>query len=120
MAGNGPGVRWLRGGCVHMPDPDVDIARNLKSIEWLKTEILSGVSSLYRGMYRNSDEQITEALAHTVIAAYILGKRLGIGFPRLDAKIEQVVKANVEDGHEIEEWYGDFSSLLKYLQNHKR
>ena len=29
---------------------DVDIARDLKSVEWLKTELLGGVANLYRAM----------------------------------------------------------------------
>ncbi|NLB73281.1 MAG: hypothetical protein GX795_04555 [Firmicutes bacterium] len=97
----------------------VDIARNIKTIEWLKTELITGISSLFRGMLKNSDELIADSLANIVVGCYLLGKRLGLPYGALDGKIAEKVKANLEQGHEIEAWYGDFSLLNRYLTGRK-
>ena len=78
-----------------------DIARNIKTIEWLKTEL------------------IADSLANIVVGCYLLGKRLGLPYGALDEKIGEKVKANLEQGHEIEAWYGDFTLLKRYLTGRK-
>lgn len=103
-----------------MPKSDIGIARNIKTIEWLKAELVSGVAVFFRGLVKNTEETIIDGLANIVITCFILGNRLGISFSRLDIKIENKIKANIEQDHEIEQWYGDFSALLRYLQDNKR
>ena len=44
-----------------------DIARNIKTIEWLKSELVTGISSLFKGMLKNNDELIADSLANIVI-----------------------------------------------------
>ena len=97
----------------------VDIARNIKTIEWLKTELITGISSLFKGMLKNSDDLITDSLANIVVGCYLLGKRLGLSYGVLDKKVTEKVKANLDKGHEIEAWYGDFSLLNRYLTGRK-
>ncbi|MEW6228996.1 MAG: MazG-like family protein [Bacillota bacterium] len=96
-----------------------DIARNLKTIEWLKTELVANLSSLFKSMLKNNDEAIADSLANIVIGCYLLGKRLGLPHLALDAKIGEKVKANIEQGHEIETWYGEFSALRRHLAGRK-
>ncbi len=98
-----------------MAKPELDIARNVRTIEWLKAELVGGVSALFKALIRNSEEAILDALANVVVASYLLGKRLGIPFSRLDLKIESKVAANITKAHEIEQWYGDFSAFRRYL-----
>ena len=94
-----------------MPKSDIGIARNIKTIEWLKAELVSGVAVFFRGLVKNTEEAIIDGLANIIITCFILGNRLGISFSRLDIKIENKIKANIEQDHEIEQWYGDFSSV---------
>jgi len=96
-----------------------DIARNIKTIEWLKTELIAGISSLFKGMLKNNNELIADSLANIVVGCYLLGKRLGLPYGALDEKIGEKVKANLEQGHEIEAWYGDFTLLKRYLTGRK-
>lgn len=107
-------------GSISRPEEQIDIARSIKTIDWLKTEIVGSVATLFRGMMRNNLEVMAEALANLIVGAYLLGNRLGIGFSVLDAKVERKVKANIDRGHEIEKWYGDFSSFLSHLRGRKR
>lgn len=99
---------------------DNGIARNIKLIEWLKADILASMSALFKGMIKGKDDIILDALASLITGSYILGQRLGISFNRLDTKIEAKLNESIVEGHEVEKWYGDLSSLRSYLLNKKR
>lgn len=98
-------------------EPSAGIARDLKTIEWLKAELTAGVAGLFRALWKNSEEQVSDHLANLVVTSYVLGRRLGVDYARLDAKVEQTVRANTKNKHELESWYGDFSSYLKHLES---
>lgn len=98
---------------------DADAARGARTIEWLKAELVSGSAAVFRAMVKNSEDAVIEALANIVVAAYILGRRLGIPFSRLEMKVESKVKANIEENHAIEQWYGDFTALLRHLHGRR-
>lgn len=93
-----------------------ELARNLRAIEHLKAELAAALAGLYRAMLRSGDEAVAEALAALVIGAYLLARRVGISPTRLDIKIENRVRATMEQGHELEQWYGDFGALYKHFQ----
>lgn len=99
---------------------ELDVARNLKTIEWLKIELLDAVAHLFRAMRDADDEETVDQLAAILMSTYILSRRLGIDYPRLDLKLRHKVQAHVEDRHEIEEGYGDFSALGWYLDGRER
>ena len=96
------------------------ITKNVKIIEWLKADILAAVTAFYKGMVQGSEDVMLDSLAGLVITAYLLGRRLGFGFSRLDLKVEAKLKQGVDTGHEMEEWFGDLSSLLRYRTERKR
>lgn len=95
---------------------DLNIARNVRTIDWLRTEILDYVANLFKAMWQNREELMLDALAGLIMAAFLLGKRLGISFSRLENKLLAKLKASALEGHEIEKWYGDMTSLLDYWQ----
>lgn len=99
---------------------DAGIAKNVKVIEWLKADILAAVTALYKAMVQGSEDLMLDSLAGLVVTAYLLGRRLGFGFSRLDFKVEAKLKQGVDAGHEMEEWFGDLSSLLRYRSERKR
>lgn len=94
--------------------------KGLKTIEWLKAELLSAVGDLFRGMLRGAEDVMLDSLAHIVLASYLLARRLGFGFTRLDLKVEDHVQAHLRAGHEVEQWYGDLSALLRHLREGRR
>lgn len=53
-------------------------------------------------------------LANAIIGCYLLGKRLGISYAELEQQISANIDENIEKGHEIERWYGDFSALANH------
>lgn len=96
------------------------IAKNIKVIEWLKADLITSVSALFKSMLRGSEDRLLDALSSLVITCYILGRRLGINFSRLDLKVEAKLRQGIDEDHEVERWYGDLSTLLNYLVDKKR
>lgn len=96
------------------------IAKNIKIIEWLKADLITSVSALFKAMLRCNEELIMDALASLHITCYVLGRRLGINFARLDLKVEAKLRKGIDQEHEVEKWYGDLSGLLNYLAEKKR
>ena len=93
-----------------------DLARDLRVVEYLKADLASGLAAVYRSMARGNDEAVGEALAALVVGAYLLARRVGISPSRLDLKVEHHLRAGMEEPHELEQWYGDFSALYRHVQ----
>ncbi|MDI3538422.1 MAG: hypothetical protein PWQ41_414 [Bacillota bacterium] len=101
-------------------EKELDVTKNIRAIEWLKTELLGAVTLLFRAILKGSEEHILEALAEAVITVYLLARRLGIGFARLDAKVKSIVHQSIIEEHELEKWYGDLSAFADHLDGSKR
>lgn len=102
------------------PHQEVDIARKLRTIEWLKSELLEGVSVFFKALISNNGQVITKALAAIILTCYFLGRRLGIGFHQVDQEMEDQLRSQLATGHQLEDWYGDISTCLRYFEGKKR
>ncbi len=100
-------------------DQDFDIARNIKAIEWLKTEIVINAGQVCRALLTAKDELVMQALANIMLSCYLLGKRLGVSFSKLEASVQKRAVTAMTDGHELEQWYSDLSSLSEHLEARK-
>lgn len=58
---------------------DNDIARNYKTVDWLKAELLSSVAQIHRSLAGADDGPRVADMANVVIGCYLLAKHLGIG-----------------------------------------
>jgi len=99
-------------------DNNIDVTKNIKMIEWLKSELLTAIASLYELLVKGAKESqdaIVDVLANIILVTYLLGRRLGVNFSRIDMKLEDKIKLGVLEKHKIEEWYGDLSELKQYL-----
>ena len=97
-----------------------DVAKNIKVVEWLKADLISSLSALYKGMLRASEERLLDALSGIIVTCYVLGRRLGYNFSKVDVAVEAKLRRGIKDSHEVEKWYGDLSLLLAYLVDRKR
>lgn len=100
--------------------PEGGIAKNIKVIDRLKTDLITSVSALFQSMLKGSEDLLLDALASLLIICYVLGRRLGLNFPRLDLRVEARLRQGIEEDHELERWYGDLSALLSYMADKKR
>jgi len=102
------------------PERELDIAKNLRMLEWLRAELVGSVASLLKTMIKGGEEALLECLANIIITTYLLGRRIGLTFARIDQKLESKIKLSIEENHEIENWYGDLSALSQHLTAKKR
>ncbi|HHV99326.1 MAG TPA: hypothetical protein GXX36_07105 [Clostridiaceae bacterium] len=102
-------------------DKEIDITRNIKIIEWLKSELLEDVSSLFKllinGMREEVHDSISETLSNIILISYLLGKRLGISYNAIELKIDNKIKLGLLESHDVEKHYGDLSELAKHLNS---
>ncbi|MVP00743.1 MULTISPECIES: MazG-like family protein [Paenibacillus] len=95
---------------------EVDLAKRVKVIEWLKTEVVDQVAHLLKGIWEGKQAKIIDSLASLISCVYILGRRLGVSFRSLDEAIMDKMKKHREEGHQLEDWYGDISALEDHLR----
>ena len=98
---------------------DINITKNIRIIEWLKSELLTSVAGLFTAFSNNTavvQEAVLSAISNIIIVAYLLAKRIGIDFAQLDLKISSKLKLEIEENHELEKSFGDLSSLVKHFE----
>lgn len=95
---------------------DMDIAKNIRMIEWFKTELLDNVAGLFRGFIKGNESVLLDSLSNIVVFTYILARRCGISFHELERSVQGKVEKSLELGHQVEEWYGDLSDLNDHMK----
>ena len=106
-----------------MNNKDIDIVKNMKTVEWLKSEILNNIAYLHKifvDTEENSKENVEDTISNIILESYVLGKRLGISFNDLDSTLKENIRLNLVQEHKIERWYGDLSSLLEHIETREK
>jgi hypothetical protein len=102
-------------------DKDIDITRNIKIIEWLKSEMLTDIANLFKTLVNGMKEEvhgpISDTLSNIILISYLLGKRLGLSYNAIELKIESKIKLGLIENHDVEKYYGDLSELAKHLNS---
>jgi hypothetical protein len=100
-------------------DKEIDITRNIRMIEWLKSEMLTDIATLFRvlvnGMKEEIHDTISETLSNVILISYLLGRRLGISYNSIEMKIQNKIKLGLVENHDVEKYYGDLSELARHL-----
>lgn len=100
-------------------DKEIDITRNIKLIEWLKSELLTDFANLFKvlvnGMREEVHDTAADILSNIILIAYLLGRRLGISFNSIEMKIHNKIKLGLVENHDVERYYGDLSELSRHL-----
>jgi hypothetical protein len=98
---------------------ELDIAKNIKLIEWLKSELLDNMSGLFRGFLQGSETILRDCLANIVVLSYLLARRLGIRYTQLDDQIRERIRQNLETDGDFETWKSDLTVLEHHFHNRK-
>ncbi len=94
----------------------VDVVKCSKAIEELKVELLKAQWQVLHGTLNASEVQILDSMAKLVGVSYLLTRRLGFDFSRLDRVLyKQMAEWQKEDYLNLESEWGDLSLLLSYL-----
>ena len=105
-----------------MKNKDIDIIKNMKTVEWLKAQLLNTVASLYTTLANgeeNTKENLEDTIANLILESLLLGKRLGLSYESIKSTLRDNIQLNLIEEHKIERWYGDLSILLEFIDNHK-
>lgn len=94
-----------------------EILRKLRLVEGLKADLATSVAEVYQAMAQNCpQEEVSENLAQTIICAYVLGRRLGVDYERLDDIILEKIGQNIGRNTQVENWFGDLSQLKRHFK----
>ncbi|CAK7047878.1 MazG-like family protein [Tissierella carlieri] len=105
-----------------MKNKDIDIIKNMKTVEWLKAQLLTTVANLYTTLANgeeNTRENLEDIISNLILESLLLGKRLGLSYEGIEAALRDNIKLNLIEEHKIERWYGDLSILLEFIDQHK-
>ena len=95
---------------------EVDVVKGLKAIEEIKVEMLKALWELQDGSMRGSESEMLQGLGDLVALSYLLTRRMGFDFSKLDRTLLQRLEEwKEEDHHKLESQWGDVSLLLSYL-----
>jgi hypothetical protein len=101
-------------------EKELDITRNIRMIEWLKSQILADVSNLFsllvNGFKEEVQEHVSDTLANLILVAFVLGKRLGTTYTAIQLKVESKIKLGIIENTDIEKYYGDLSELARHMR----
>ncbi|OAB42041.1 MazG-like family protein [Paenibacillus glacialis] len=95
---------------------DLDVAKRAKVIEWLKTEVVDHVSRLFKALWEGSTARVGDSIASLIMSSYILGRRLGVSYREIDELLIDKLKKHKQEGHQLEDWYQDISTLEEHLR----
>ena len=105
-----------------MKNKDIDIIKNMKTVEWLKAQLLNTVANLYTTLANgeeNTRENLEDIISNLILESLLLGKRLGLNYESIESALRDNIKLNLIEEHKIERWYGDLSILLEFIDKHK-
>lgn len=108
---------------MHGKNRELDIANNLRVVEWLKADLVESVSALFKSLLRAGSDATGDALAAIIINCYVLGRRVGVNYQIIDMRIMHKINSSINDAREVEQMYGDLTELKNYLdrkENKKR
>jgi len=98
-----------------VPEKQVFIAKQRKVVDELKTEMLERLAAVFRGLHEADGEIVTEQMAAMLLLQYIMARRLGIPFHRLEENMLQQIRLHKQMGHPLEIDFGDWSVLEEYV-----
>lgn len=94
------------------PDPHVQIARKLQSMENTKIEMVQQVAEVLRAVSRGSEREMTQALGGVVAVSYFLASQLGLSLDAVDrAAHEGLPRAMLTDTLDMD----DFEPVARHL-----
>ncbi|EHQ92346.1 MazG-like family protein [Desulfosporosinus youngiae] len=92
------------------------MVKGLKAIDELKVNLIQAQWLVQHGILSGSEDEMIQGLADLVGMSYLLARRLGFDFSRLDRMLLQRLDGlKSTDEMKLEEHWGDFSLLLSYL-----
>ncbi|HZK85649.1 MAG TPA: MazG-like family protein [Desulfosporosinus sp.] len=99
-----------------MENFEVDVVKGLRAIDELKVNLIQAQWLIQHGTLSGSEDEMIQGLADIIGMSYLLSRRLGFDFSRLDRMLLQRLEGmKSTDEMNLEKHWGDLSLLLSYL-----
>ncbi len=102
-----------------MPEKQVFIAKQRQVVDELKTEMMERLAAIFRGIHEADGEVVAEQMAAMLLLQFVLARRLGIPFHRLEEHMVQQIRVHKRMGHPLEADFGDWSVLEEYVMSRR-
>ena len=99
---------------------EINIAKNIRALEWLKAEMLDSLAALYKSLIKNGAEGIVNNIARLIVCCFLLAKRLGLSFGQVEQQVYHKVNEMLMEGNPLEDWHGDITLFKEYLDMKNR
>ena len=97
-----------------LPDKEIDITRSIKTIEMLKSELLTELADLYKVLAGGARDELHEAvgdvLSNIILISYLLGKRPRRQLQCRRTEDPQKIRLGLVENNDVEK-YGDCPSF---------
>ncbi|MBO8168642.1 MAG: MazG-like family protein [Thermoanaerobacteraceae bacterium] len=97
----------------------VSIARNIHIIEELKAELVDSTAGVLKALAKDDQSNVIDSLTRTIISTYLLAKKLGIDFSRLDSQVIGKLKRTIKYTAKDEGIKDEMEMLLDYLADNQ-
>ncbi len=97
-----------------LDDKGFDITKNIKTIEILKSRLLSEVAFLHESMLKSHAdlEERLDVISEIILLSYLLSEKLGISYKEIDGKIiEKLRVAMLQENNQ----FSNLSSLKDHI-----
>lgn len=99
---------------------NMDTMKEFKTIEWLKSELLTSIANLYELLAKGEEDSkgdLEDLISNIILISYLLSKRLGLEYEDINSTLLDKIRLNLIEGHQIEKWYGDLSQLSEFIMS---
>ncbi|MDR3288862.1 MAG: MazG-like family protein [Peptococcaceae bacterium] len=95
---------------------EIGVFKSIHVIEELKIELLQAHCHFQTGAVHSSETEILQGLADMIGLSYLLARRMGLDFSKVDRMLMQRLEVwRTAEKTNLEKWWGDLSMLQSYL-----
>lgn len=104
-----------------MSKENFDIIGNMNSIDGYKTYLIGFVADLFATMNKSKgntayNDEIIDEIADIIICSYLIGKRIGINYDKIDKRVMDKLKVGLLEDKGADRFGQDYSSLISYIR----
>jgi len=116
------GIISLDGGVfMGIFEKEIDITKNIRIIERLKSEMLAEIANLFRTLVNGVTYEVHDVLADTlsniILISYLLGRRLGISYNAIEMKMRNKIRLGLVESIDNDRGGSDLMELSKHLDS---
>jgi len=116
------GIISLDGGVfMGIFEKEIDITKNIRIIERLKSEMLAEIANLFRTLVNGVTYEVNDVLADTlsniILISYLLGRRLGISYNAIEMKMRNKIRLGLVESIDNDRGGSDLMELSKHLDS---